>query len=190
MARSPRKRKLITLLLATPAIATAALWIASHFWSAWYCSLPPGTTHAPNTAFPPSTRVRILAGAIHYTDDATFFAALNANRSPAAGTMYLGTMYNRGSDTAESGVNIHWSPYGINATHWSWSPEYFPGNWNLPLYLPFALFLLPAATYWLLTRPRKPGVCTNCGYSRTGLPHSAPCPECGGNRWRPSLPKT
>ncbi|MFT3685790.1 MAG: hypothetical protein QM783_12845 [Phycisphaerales bacterium] len=170
------RRKLIALLFALPAIATAVLWTASHFWFVWYCSLPPGTKLGPS-GFPPATKIRICAGAIHYTDDATLSAAQKANFSANVGSMFLGTSYDGATKTAKSGLSINWSPYGFEATRWK--PEYFTGNWNLPLWLPFTILLVPPAFYWLLTRPRKPGVCAKCGYSRAGLARSSACPECG-----------
>lgn len=182
----PPRRLLTTLrhaarheltLLILPAALTALLWIASHLWYIWYCSLPPGTRIAPPAPMTPAIKVRILAGAVHFTDDAAMQAAFVAGKIEPPGTMSLGTAYNINDGTAASGLSIHWSPYGFNATRWK--PEYFPGNWNLPLYIPFTLFLLPPLTFYLLTRPRLPGLCPHCKYSRTGIPITTPCPECG-----------
>ena len=52
----------------------------------------------------------------------------------------------------------------------------------LPLYLPLALTLAPAAFLWRgeIRRRRRPvGHCQGCGYNRAGLAVGVKCPECG-----------
>ena len=53
----------------------------------------------------------------------------------------------------------------------------------LPLWLPFTIFTLPAATLFhrdrRLARRRRAGMCVKCGYDRRGLAPGAICPECG-----------
>ena len=175
---NPRRtrRRLWLILLSIPATLTALLWIASHAWFIWYCSLPPGTLVTPGTPFPPSVKVRILAGAIHYTDDAEYRKHI-FTRPEAPGSMSLGTMYSSNDGAAFSGLSIKWSPYGFSATRWK--PQLYPGNWGFPLYIPFTIFLLPPITFWLVTRARIPGHCPKCNYNRTGLAPNAMCPECG-----------
>jgi hypothetical protein len=52
---------------------------------------------------------------------------------------------------------------------------------RLPLWVPAAVFAVPAAWLWWGDRRRKrPGSCAGCGYDLAGLP--AVCPECGRGR--------
>src|SRR5882724_6935200 len=60
-------------------------------------------------------------------------------------------------------------------------------RFRVPLYLPLALTLAPAAFLWRreIRRRRMPiGRCAGCGYDRAGLAPDAKCPECG----KPALP--
>ena len=74
---------------------------------------------------------------------------------------------------------------------WDWLPEGAeavgspPGVFMvvIPLYLPFAPLAL--STAWLFSREgrsarwAREGRCAKCGYSLSGLPPRAECPECG-----------
>ncbi|HYC33236.1 MAG TPA: hypothetical protein VEB59_13180 [Gemmatimonadales bacterium] len=172
----PRRRRLVLVLLSLPAAATATLWLASHCWYIWYCSLPSGTLVRGISPTPKSTKVRVFAGAVHCTDDATYERSV-FKRPPASGSVSLGTSYDPKDGTALSGITIRWFPRGFTATRWK--PHLYPGNWGFPLYIPLALFLLAPLTYWALSRPLKAHHCAKCRYNRAGLPLAARCPECG-----------
>jgi len=176
-----RRRRVILTLLCLPAALTALLWIASHFWFIWYCSLPPGTLVRGATTQAMAIKVSILAGAVHYTDDTVHerdvVARMNTDRPLSPGSISLGTSYDGKTGMALSGLSLTWSPNSFRATRWR--PQFYPGNWGFPLYVPFTLLLLPPVAFWTLSRPRNPGHCPTCNYNRAGLPHNAKCPECG-----------
>ena len=67
-----------------------------------------------------------------------------------------------------------------------WLPRFesdtITGKLVIPLYLPLALTLAPAAFLWhreIRRRLVKAGACATCGYDRAGLAPDAKCPECG-----------
>ena len=64
---------------------------------------------------------------------------------------------------------------------WGQAP---PGNWAycwvyIPLWLLFPVAAVPAAVLWRRSMRLVDGVCSRCGYDRTGLREDALCPECG-----------
>jgi hypothetical protein len=69
---------------------------------------------------------------------------------------------------------------------WTWR-FYDPGpagkHLFLPLWIPAALTMLPAALAWRhdlrMRRRARAGECPSCGYPRAGLAPDAKCPECG-----------
>ncbi len=70
---------------------------------------------------------------------------------------------------------------------WSWSlprrSQTGTTTWRLviPLWIPFGVCAILSSVAWdRRLRQDLPGRCEHCGYDRTGLPRSAPCPECGG----------
>lgn len=65
-----------------------------------------------------------------------------------------------------------WLPF-YTASSWPGDAEYIAVG--LPLWIPAA-----ASALWAARPPRtRRGRCPTCNYPRTGLPPSAPCPECG-----------
>lgn len=80
---------------------------------------------------------------------------------------------------------------GLSAwTHMGASGGWFDGQWNteligvrFPLLVPLVLVALPTALAWrldtLARRRAKVNACPACGYDRSGLARSSPCPECG-----------
>jgi hypothetical protein len=64
---------------------------------------------------------------------------------------------------------------------------------RVPLWPLIAAAAIPAGVLWgaevRAVHRRRTGRCTACGYDRRGLPHEAPCPECG-SPLHPSRPET
>jgi hypothetical protein len=175
MRLSPRRRKLVLLILSAPAALVALLWLVSHLCLFWYDSLPRGTTATPGATLPPSTRVLICAGTFELTSDETYLRA-QAIRPPPPGSISLGTSFNS-DGTPRTGLSADWYPSGITLRNWK--TQWYPGNYRFPFAIPLALFSLPPLIVWAATRRHKPGHCRHCGYSRAGIPATTPCPECG-----------
>lgn len=59
----------------------------------------------------------------------------------------------------------------------------FTVGWGLiPLWIPILGVLVPTAFAWRTQLKRRaPNACGKCGYDRTGIPLTAPCPECGAS---------
>ncbi len=77
--------------------------------------------------------------------------------------------------------------YDPHVWHFAWEPGLHMGQFDLTdgrLRLP-TWFISTAAVattilLWRLDRPpRTPNTCATCTYDLTGLPPTAPCPECG-----------
>ncbi|MCC6228994.1 MAG: hypothetical protein IT432_07190 [Phycisphaerales bacterium] len=82
---------------------------------------------------------------------------------------------------------VHRNPYGFELTTESLLPskihEPMIAGVFIPLWMPWLVAL--GFSIWFYREHRREkqcrllGACPGCGYSRTGLAHGAPCPECG-----------
>ena len=168
MRLTPRRRKLALVLLTLPPILTAAFWSASFIWL--FLWAPPSTPTGQGAL----RCAQLHCGSLHYTARQTELAWRTANPTvemkPIMG-------YSPLRQVAWPGVVAHHYPVPLRAAQWD--TYHRPGNLKFPL-LPAALALLIAPlTFWIITRPRRPGHCRNCDYNRAGLPITTPCPECG-----------
>lgn len=175
MRLPPRRRRVILTLLCIPAVVTAALWCTSFYWL--FLWAPPSSPVGQQALHCAS----LQCGSLHYTARETEFAWRSAHQNirmkPIMG-------YAPSGNVAWPGIEAHYYPVPFSSVQWD--TYYRPGNLRFPL-LPLALALLiPPLTFWLLTRPLKPGHCTKCNYNRAGLPLAAKCPECGATAQSPT----
>ncbi len=85
-----------------------------------------------------------------------------------------------------TGAGTGWIPLAARGEMWWWD-RWALGGPGTPwlVYAPIWFVAIPVAavaagSWWRLCRLRpRPGLCTNCGYDRTGIGPSARCPECG-----------
>lgn len=113
-------------------------------------------------------------------------------RSEAVDLLCGDICYMHGTGSAEglhcSSMSLRDTPFGIGAppSYRLWDFDFegtTPYGARLSATLPFWIFVLAyplcAVLAWGLRKRRAALGCPACGYSRSGLPPQAPCPECG-----------
>ena len=156
---------------ATACAVIALLFIASAWWSIWWC----GKT---------GPFVGVRSGRVFVAGDHKYTWGFRAER------------HQDGLRGALSGPKSHGlaamlaaAPRGTNVTIKMSTPmanpfglglnEFSSGPYSIPIWIPFAAVSAPTVAFWLLGRRRpKPGHCRRCAYNLTGNT-SGICPECG-----------
>lgn len=135
------------------AIVLLALWIATNWWGALYCS-----------------RVTVDVS------DGTLSAYQVGIDVPSAARGWMFSGPGTGYDRPSASFAKTWRPLwrSNSAGHWVV---------DLPLWMPIALTAAIAAAGWwadiCARRRERFGLCAKCGYNLTGLAPGATCPECG-----------
>lgn len=86
--------------------------------------------------------------------------------------------------------SVKWRPHiGWHKGFYTPTSRYL--SLTIPLYLPILLTLIPTTLAWrthiLSKRRGRASLCLACAYPLTGLPLTAPCPECGRPRTNPAI---
>lgn len=121
----------------------------------WNLSVVPGIAYTTG-----ADQYRLGGGSI------VFFSFPHGGYAEAFSTWHFGET---------DGTGLRWLPRWQTTTPWT--------DVSFPLWIPVVVLLVPTVLLWVkFGRWAAEMQCSACGYDRSGLPESAPCPECGRAR--------
>jgi len=97
------------------------------------------------------------------------------------------TTFSRPAPTEQTYTHMFADRLPTSKVRWWFYPQSVRAGWrrDLPLWMPALASLIAAGFAWrldtLARRRERMNACPSCGYDRTGLAPSSPCPECGTN---------